>query len=182
MDSLAAAPNPGMFDVAGDDLVDALNLLDVPFLAGGSPDGQPSAIPPGLLLIKLAASPEARLRLALIPLLLRHAEFVAHVDSALVEMPASALIGFKCYYAAAVLLQRKYWERLQNVVAPNVLLPPRFLAELAIPYPCNPDAGLKLLATCQASLTGRHINWLGTYEHAAQRFLTHIERQVRWKV
>jgi hypothetical protein len=77
-------------------------------------------------------------------------------------------------------LQRKYWERLQNIVAPIVLLPPRFFTELALPYPCEPDEGLKLLAVCQGELTRRKINWLGTYEHAAQRFLTHMERRKQW--
>jgi hypothetical protein len=62
------------------ELVELLNQLDVPFLAGGAPVGRSSSVTPSVLLARLAASPEARLRLAAIPLLLRHPELAAHVE------------------------------------------------------------------------------------------------------
>ena len=170
-----------MFDAAGDDLVTVLNSLDVPFLAGGTSGGQALDITPSSLLARLAASPEARLRLALIPLLLRHPQFSAQASAVLEALPATAASVLKCYFVAAALLQRKYWERLQSLGMPALALPPLFFAELAIPYPCNPDDGLKLLADRQAILSERFINWLGTYEHAAQRFLTHMERRITWR-
>lgn len=164
--------------ITGTELVDALNQLDVPFLAGGSTGGGPHRVFPATLLAALAGSQEARLRLALIPLLLRHPEFDSSVDAALVEMPASAVVGFQCYFAAAVLLQRKYWERLQIFVTPMTPLSPHFFGELALEHHCDPEEGLKLLAERQALLSGQQINWRGTYEHAAQRFLTHMERRI----
>lgn len=162
------------------ELVDVLNELDVPFLAGGSPGGQTHPVAPGALLARLAGCQEARLRLALIPLLLRHPSFGYYADAALAETPAFAVTGFKCYFAAAVLLQRKHWERLQIFVTSMAPLPVHFFKELALPYRGDPEASLKLLADRQAILSGRHINWLGTYEHAAQRFLTHMERRSTW--
>ena len=177
----ALARNTGMFDAAGDDLVNILNFLDVPFLAGGTSGGQARDIIPSSVLARLAASPEARLRLALIPLLLRHPQFAAQASSALEGLPTAAVSVLKCYFVAAALLQRKYWGWLQDLGMPTMLLPSLFFAELAIPDLCNPDAGLKLLADRQASLSGRQLNWLGTYEHAAQRFLTHMERRRTWK-
>jgi len=176
------AHSTGMFDAAGDDLVTALNALDVPFLVGGTAGGQPFDITPSSLLARLATSPEARLRLAVIPLLLRHPEFAAHVDSALESMPEPVANGFKCYCAAAALLQRKYWKRLQTLGMFDTPLPPLFFTELAIPHSCYPNDGLKLLAERQALLSGQRLNWLGTHEHAAQRFLTHMERRVKWNV
>lgn len=179
--AIAPARNTDMFDAAGDDLVNILNSLDVPFLAGGTSGGQVFDIPASSLLARLAASPEARLRLALIPLLLRHPQFAAQASSTLKELPAAAASVFKCYFVAAALLQRKYWGRLQALGMPSMLLPALFFAELAIPDVCHPDDGLKLLADRQAALSGRQINWLGTYEHAADRYLTHLERRITWR-
>ena len=34
------------------------------------------------------------------------------------------------------------------------------------------------MAERQQALSGRRLNWRGTYEHAAERFLIHLERQI----
>jgi hypothetical protein len=42
----------------------------------------------------------------------------------------------------------------------------------------DPQHQLTLLAERQQALSGRRLLWRGTYEHAAECFLTHLERQM----
>lgn len=176
------ASSAAKMDILGAELAEALNRLDVPFIAVDAPLDRPQPLAPPSLLAKLAASPEARLRLAVIPLLLRHPAFHLFVNAAFGETPLSARGNLQCYFVAAVLLQRKYWERLQVLVTPLTPIPPYFFEELEIPRHCDPDTGLRLLAARQAHLSQRKINWQGTYEHAAQQFLKYMERRTKWNV
>jgi hypothetical protein len=169
-------------DSGSADLVGALDCLDVPFLADGHTNSYVRSVTPEDLLVRLAESPEARLRLALIPLFLRHPEFDQYAYRVLANVSLTAALGFKCYFAAAVLLQRKHWERLQELAGPTSRLTPHFFGELGIVNSDAPNEELRRLAARQAALSGREINWLGTYEHAATRFLSHLERRVQWTV
>lgn len=63
-------------------------------------------------------------------------------------------------------------------VTPGVPVSPRFFRALGLPQHDHPDEDLVLLAERHALLSGRRINWRGTYEHAAERFLTHMERRI----
>ena len=90
-------------------LTDELNRLDVYFLQGETVQVATGPMPPASLVMQLATSDEARLRLALIPLLLRHPEFADDVDWVVSQIPAAAQLGLQCYYMAAHLLQQKYW-------------------------------------------------------------------------
>ncbi|HSN75653.1 MAG TPA: hypothetical protein VL334_11300 [Anaerolineae bacterium] len=168
--------------VAATDLAQALSTLGVPFVAGGSRATAFATPRPAVLLASLAASDEARLRLALIPLLLRHSEFARDAAAALRLMAPTAQICFKCYYTAAGLLQHKYRERLEALSGSVDPLPDQFSAELGVPGRSYPDEALQLLADRQRELTGRSINWRGTYEHGAKRLLQTLERRKQWQV
>lgn len=133
------------------------------------------------LMKALAMSDEARLRLALIPLLLRHSEFAADVLRVVAQLPPPAQVVLKCYYTAAQFLQQKYQQRLQALFGDRPLLPALFLTDLGLSTVADPEHGLQVLAECQRQLSGRAINWLGTYEHGAQRLLTHCEHKQRWQ-
>lgn len=172
----------GQHDMTGADLAQALAVLDVPFIAGASRQQIVAPPQPAVLLASLAASDEARLRLALIPLLLRHPDFARDATAALRLMAPAAQICFKCYYTAAVLLQQKYWERLETLLDRVDPLPDQFLAELGVPRRSDPDEALQLLADRHRELTGRSINWQGTYEHGASRWLQTIENRKQWQV
>ena len=63
------------------------------------------------LIAELAKSNEARLRLALIPLFLKHPEFAAHVRKTATSLNKTARTTLQCYYSAAVCLQQKYRSR-----------------------------------------------------------------------
>lgn len=162
--------------MTGADLAQALAALDVPFIAG-APRQQVARPPqPAVLLASLAASDEARLRLALIPLLLRRPEFARHARAALRLMPPEAVMCFKFYYTTAVRLQEKHRCRLETVLGQVALLPDLFSAELGLAEQTDSDEALRALAMRQRDLTGRTINWLGTYEHGANCLLQALER------
>jgi hypothetical protein len=172
----------GSQHIAAADLALALAALDVPFIAGGLHSSAFATPQPAVLMASLAVSDEARLRLALIPLLLRHPEFARDATAALQLMGSAAQVCFKCYYTAAVLLQHKYRKRLKALFGNVDPLPDQFSAELSVPGRSDPDVALRKLADCQRTLTGRSINWLGTYEHGATRLLQTLERQKQWQV
>ena len=157
-------------------LVAALDSLGVPFLRGAS--GSVVPVQPAALLAGLAASPEARLRLALIPLLLAHPEFSVYAVAALQQLSPTAAVTLRCYYTAAVWLQGKHRARITVALGHTQPLPDLFGAELELATYTDPDAALYALALRQRELTGLTLNWLGTYEHAAQSWIRFMEYAV----
>jgi hypothetical protein len=157
-----------------------LDQLGVYFLRSNHQMIADSRIAPNMLMAMLAASNEARLRLALIPLLLRHPLWATYAEAAQQHLPIASQIVFKCYYTAAWLLQQKYQSKLMSFTDHWVLLPDLYSNDLALCHFADPDQGLHQLAERHRILSGRSINWLGTYEHAAQRWLTHMEWRRLW--
>lgn len=172
----------GFRAMTGAELAVALAALDVPFIAGGARQPVAAQPQPAVLLASLAASDEARLRLALIPLLLRRPELACHADAALRLMAPQAQTCFKCYYTAALLLQKKHRRHLETLLGRLDVLPDLFSTELHVPQLTDPDNALCILAARQRAFTNRSINWLGTYEHGADRLLQLLERREQWKV
>lgn len=161
------------------ELVDALDTLGVAFLRGGS--GTRRGFPPAVLLTALASNPEARLRMALIPLLLAHPEFAPAVRQAEQSLLAKDAVVLRCYYTAAVWLRAKYRSRLEAACGPQPALPDLFGEALGVAPQTEPDDALRSLALRQRELTGITLNWLGTYEHAAQSWLRFHEQKIRWQ-
>jgi len=161
-------------------LVDALDTLGVRFLRGGS--GATARAEPAALLAGLAASAEARLRLALIPLLLARPEFAHDAGSALQQMSPAAAVTFRCYYTAARWLQVKHRGRLTASLGATQPLPDLFGEELGLAAYTDPDAALRALASQQQALTGRALNWYGSYEHAAHTWLRQLEQEALWNL
>jgi hypothetical protein len=157
-----------------------LEKLGVYFLRSDNGAVADSPIAPETLMAGLAASDEARLRLAFIPLLLRHPIWAVYAEAARQQLPMTSQVVFKCYYTAAWLLQQKYQSRLVSFTDHWRLLPDLYSDDLALSRFTNPDEGLYQLAERHSLLSGRSINWLGTYEHAGQRWLTHMERRRIW--
>ncbi len=160
-------------------LVDALDALGVPFLRGGC--AAATEVEPDDLLAALAASSEARLRLALIPLLLAHPEFSACTVAALQQLPPAAAITLRCYYTAAYWLQKKHCARITAAIGAMPSLPNLCCAELNLVTTTDPDTALHTLAARQQALSGRVLNWFGSYEHAAQTWLRQLEQRAKWK-
>jgi hypothetical protein len=172
-------PDVGLLNA--NQLIIELDRLGVNFLQGETTAAITAPLTPANVIIQLVMSAEARLRLALIPLLLRHPEFADDIRWVVTQVPPAAQLVIKCYYTAAHLLQQKYQSRLEALFGDSALLPDLFTIELGLPNFSTPNQGLQVLAERHRSLSGRAINWLGTYEHGAQRLLTHGERKLLWQ-
>ena len=162
---------------SGAQLATALNALDVEFVLSNGGKTSPLKRKPLQLIASLAESDEVRLRLALIPLFLRHPEYSKYVRAAAKMASPTARLTLECYYTAAVWLQQKYAERLVNLIEKKVSLPDFFSKELLVSSKKNPDENLQALARRHQELSRKHINWLGTYKHGAKRFIVHLEKQ-----
>ncbi len=164
-----------------DVLVAALAELDVDFVTCAQRvSGEHLAKRPAALLAGLAQQDEARLRLAIIPLLLRHPEFAFAAPKVLRLLDPRRRVYFKLYYTAAVLLQRKHADRLRSLLSDTTPLVDWYSNELGIRERRNPDAGLRALGNKHRQRSGLALNWPGTYEHALERFLKHRQKEREW--
>lgn len=161
--------------MSGIELASQLTLLNVPVVRHEHASTATQFCSPVALLAELAASNEARLRMAIIPLLLQHPEYASAAPLALPTLTSQQQIVLRCYYTAAHLLQKKYAARLCSLLGPRSTLPDLFSADLGIPSADTPEVQLQQLAARQAKLTGDTINWAGTYEHAMNCLLTQVE-------
>lgn len=154
--------------ITEDNLVSELWARDVRFILGSAPN-HPPKLSPSELIIALSESNEARLQLSLIPLFLRHPEFDKYVNEVADKLNPSLQLILKCFYSAAVWLEQKHLstKNLEDL----------FSKELNITLSANPEENLQSLAIRQQQLSGEKINWLGTYEHAADIWLREIELQ-----
>jgi len=150
-----------MGPITGNQLVNALRSLDVNFIMGGEREDDSLHKQPVRLIAALAESAEARLRLSLIPLFLEHPEFAAHVRGVAKKLNPPARLTLQCYYSAAVWLEKKYHLH-------GASLPDYFSKELGLHPTNDPEENLRTLAKCHGELSSTRVNWLGTYQHAAQ--------------
>ncbi len=151
-----------------DQLVSELWAWDVRFILGSKPN-YPPTFPPASLIAALTESREARLQLSLIPLFLRHPEFAVHVNAVVKKTNPEYQLILKCFYTAAVWLEQKHLSRKE--------LPDLFSKELGLSNNSNAEENLRALAKRQKELSGSQINWLGTYQHAADIWLKEVELQ-----
>jgi hypothetical protein len=146
--------------ITGDQLTDALRALDVNFILGGQSKDASLHKQPARLIAALAQSDESRLRLSLIPLFLEHPEFASRVRNVAKRLKPSARLTLQCYYSAAVWLAKKY--------PPHKALPDYFSKQLNLHPTVDLEENLRALAKRHRVLSGRRVNWLGTYQHAEQ--------------
>jgi hypothetical protein len=158
-------------------LVAELWARDVRFLMGNQ-SSVTSLLAPANLIALLAQSANARIRFSLIPLFLRHPEFATEAkkaDELLPQQTSQYVMRF--YYTAAVFLQRKYQQQLSRLLGEQPKLPDLFSNTLGVRYENDPDLALKQLAKQHQVLSGQAVNWLGTYQHAADVWLKQMELQ-----
>lgn len=162
--------------VSDDQLVSELWLQDVQFLMGKALTDAPMLSPENLL-ISLAKSQDARVQLSLIPLLLRHPEFANKskiVDKNLSDSDTQLI--FRCYFTAAMLFQRIYKKLLSQYFNCQLEIPDLFSEKIGIIVQ-DPESALHELAKRHQVLSGKRINWLGTYKHAPDIWLRQLELQ-----
>lgn len=164
---------PGQF--SEDELVGALDALEVPFLMGGIQDKVAQALSPVELLQGLASSSDARVRSAIIPLLLRHPEFADAARVAASLLAGQAQYTLQLFYTAARLLQKQYAERLAGLFGVQRGLPDLFSETLEIELSSEIQESLGRTGERHAELTGLKMNYAGGYEHAARTWLDYLE-------
>lgn len=165
---------------SADRLVAELNRLGVHFVTGGEAERSAPSLSPVELLASLAAQSEARLRLALIPLLLVHPELATAVPEALARLAEREQLTLKLFYTATVILQQCHAEQLRPLLGQYDPLPDHFGKELGIPTAGDCLDRLKHLGERHRALSGLAINWVGTYHHAADRLLRQLSLEVQW--
>ncbi|MEP7134555.1 MAG: hypothetical protein ABI904_06445 [Chloroflexota bacterium] len=163
--------------VTGTQLTNALFVLGVKFIMGGSYDDGVLHKNPVRLIVGLAESADARLRLSLIPLFLEHPEFSIYVPIALEKASGSARLTLQCYYSASVWLQKIHFEKLNSLKNTITPLSDLFSKDLNMKPEDDPEINLVLLAKRHRELSHVQINWLGTYKHAAQVWMRGLELQ-----
>jgi hypothetical protein len=161
-------------DRCGDDALCAeLWRLGVHFLNCANDD--PRSLAPLDLLCGLAQSQNARVQLAIIPLLLARPEYAEALPRCAAALSGQARVRLVCYAHAAAVLQREHAERLTQLRRLPQWLPSPFAAELGLAVSGSQEDQLRALAQRQGALGGEDINWLATYEQAAARMLARWE-------
>lgn len=159
-------------------LVSELWARDVQFLRGRTSLPSVTLLPNTKLIASLAESSDPRVCFSLIPLFLRHPEYSAYVLEANKSLSSQASqIALQFYYTAAVFLQKKYRKRIQSIMGEQKQLRDFFSKELGFTPDKEPDRALAQLADQHHRSTGQFVNWLGTYEHAADIWLRQMELQ-----
>lgn len=164
--------------VLDDQLVSELWARDVQFLRGRTSLPSVILLSNAKLIALLAESSDPRVCFSLISLFLRHPEYSAYVREANNMLTTrSSQIALQFYYIAAVFLQKKYLQRIQNIMGEQEQLQDIFSKELGFTPDTEPDIALAQLAEQHHLSTGQFVNWLGTYEHAADVWLRQMELQ-----
>lgn len=164
--------------VSDDTLVENLLRRGVPFLSGGDPSAP--ELGDAALLAGLATSRDARVRSGIIALLLTHPAAASALDEALDRVPHPAAHTLVHFYTAATWLQQLHEPVLRGLLPHWIALPHRFDHSLGIDA-SSPMAALRQLAARQASTDLAGVNWLGTYQHAADRVIRRLSQELAWQ-
>jgi hypothetical protein len=163
-----------------DQLIKQLNRIGVHFLMGeGNPELGEVLSPAGLL-AELTQQPDARLRLALIAVLLQHPEYSGDAGQVLGILDEPQRLIFMLYYSAAQILQNLYAQQLQAVMGKFIRLPDCYSETLKIAVNVPAKEQLRQLARRHQEITGLHLNWHGTYVHAANRVIRRLRLEEKW--
>ena len=162
-------------------LVAELGLLGIRYLSRQSPYQANQVRPPKVLLADLVRQPSARVRAAVIAVLLSHPEYAEAVPAALKRLRPPERLTLQSFYVAAMLLQQEHAHRLQPFLATRwQWLPDMFSAELGLPTQGTPRERLILLGYTHRQRTKATVNWVGTYEQVARRLIHYWERETQW--
>ena len=162
-------------------LVAELELAGVRYLSRQTAYQATGIRPPASLMADLIRQPSARVRLAVIAVLLSHPEYAESIPAALMRLSSPEQMTLRLLYTAACLTQREYADRLRRFVADGGRwLPELFSGELGLPAEGTPRERLAILGEAHRRLTGTAVNWAGTYRNVAERLLRRWELERVW--
>lgn len=162
-------------------LVAELELLGIRYLSRRTAEQASRIRPPDRLLADLVRQSNARVRAAVIAVLLAHPEYAAAVPAALEKLPPGEQQTLRLFYTAAALLQQQYAERLRPFVGGRQL-PDRFAADLDLPSTASIRERLAALGRRHRQETRAAVNWVGTYENVVRCLLRSWEMGFSCKV
>ncbi|MYC93840.1 MAG: hypothetical protein F4X14_02620 [Caldilineaceae bacterium SB0661_bin_32] len=116
-------------------LVAALRDRGISYLAPSDAVAREAPESDAKLLCALLHQEDSRMRLAIVPLLLRHPEISASVPDLAVRLDKAALLELQTLYMAAVYLQRNWRSRLSIYLDEVTLLPDLFSQQMGLPLP-----------------------------------------------
>lgn len=181
---LASNGAPGLGKLNGEEqLVAELDLLGIHYLSRQTSYRATSVRAPAALLADLVQQPSARVRAAVIALLLSHPEYAEAVPAALERLGPEDRVLLQSFYMAAVLLQREHADRLRTFLASRwKWLPalPQAAAEFDLPIGGSPRESLAALGRQHRQKGRRTVNWVGTYEQVVGQLLRQWEAEARW--
>jgi hypothetical protein len=162
-------------------LVAELELLGIRYLSRQLPYQAGKVRSPETLLADLVRQPSARVRAAVIAVLLAHPEYAEAVPAALGKLQSSERLILQGFYMAAVLLQQEHVHRLQPLLAARWRwLPDLFSTEWGLPADGTPRGRLAALAREHRRRSQVTVNWVGTYEQVARQLLRQWKVQTQW--
>lgn len=173
-------PSSSLVSFTNAALAAELDRLGIAWVVASVDDRPEPPLEPIELIVGLSSSDEARLRMALIPLFLARSEYADLAGETAATLSGQPRITLICYYTAAKLLQRKHVDRLEKLGLESPILRDWFSRELDLPDAGDPDTLLIHLAKRHAELSGRQLNWYGTYDQAARRFMQRLEQALTW--
>jgi hypothetical protein len=167
--------------VEEDTLTAELSQLGIRYFTYGKYDAISQPRPPSQLMAALIRHPSARVRAAVIAVLLAHPEFAVHVPAALQYLSSPERKMLRFFYTAAYLLQQQYACELQRITRSSLSpMPDLFSTQIGLTRAGPPQERLKELALICQRDTNVVINWVGTFEHAAQQLLRRWEAEAAW--
>lgn len=162
-------------------LVAELNLLGIRYLSRQSTYQANQVRPPERLLADLVRQPHARVRAAVIAVLLSYPEYARAVPAALQHLAAPERLILQSSYLAAALLQREHAERLRPLLGNRwQWLPDLILKDLAFSTEGAPRERFRALDQELRRRTKTQVNWIGTYEQVVQKLVQDWERRDLW--
>ncbi len=166
---------------AEDSLVAELERLDIRYLSRQSGDAGAQVRPPATLLADLMRQPSARVREAVIAVLLAHPAYAQAVPAALAQLSAPEQLALRFFYSASVLLQRQYADVLRPYVAERwQWLPDLFSQELGVTLQGAPQERLVWLGVAHRARTRSAVNWTGTYDNVARKLVRRWRLEQQW--
>ena len=161
-------------------LLGELNRIGIHLVISNDYSYPAAQIAPEELLGGLASQNDARLRFALIAVLLQIPEYTQYTSKVLDILDEYHCIIFKLYYTASHCLQLLYMNQLHRVLGDFQFLPDKYSQELQIPQAGTIKDQLHQLAKRHQEISGLSLNWYGTYNHAAQRVIARLEVEEVW--
>ena len=167
-----------------EELVAELELLGVRYLSRQSSYRASGVRPPEALLADLVRQPSARVRAAVIAVLLAHPEYAAAVPEALEQLRPEERLTLQSFYAAAVLLQQEHADRLRAFLGARWRPLPDLreaTPQINLPDHGTPSERLAWLGREHQRWSGMMVNWTGSYEQVARRLLRRWDMERQWK-